>query len=98
MSVEEETKIQVQELSRQHRNCFPAAPAAMKLCIVVAKNSLNDEKTHRAINTSLFKRLDFINEQLYEVKLAKAETEHREPIIVGFFILQYAQLRVLELY
>ena len=59
---------------------------------------LNDEKTRGAINTKLFKRLDHINDQLYEVELAKAEIDHREPIIVGFFILQYAQLRMLELY
>ena len=59
---------------------------------------LNDEKTHGAINTKLFKRLDHINDQLFEVELAKAEIEHREPIIFGFFILQYAKLRLLELY
>ena len=61
-------------------------------------NYLSDEKTHGAINTKFFKRLDHINDQLYEVELAKAETEYREPIIVGFFILQYAKLRMLELY
>ena len=38
-----------------------------------------------------------ITDQLYEVELVKSETEHREPIIVGFFILQYAKLRMLEL-
>ena len=59
---------------------------------------LNDEKTHGAINTKLFKRLDHTNDQLCEVELTKAEIEHREPIIVGFFILQYAKLRMLELY
>ena len=59
---------------------------------------LNDEKTHGAINTKLFKRLDHINDQLYEVKFGKAEIEHREPKIVGFFILQQAKLRMLELY
>ena len=42
--------------------------------------------------------MDHINDQLYEVELAKAEIEHSEPIIVGFFILQYAKLRMLELY
>ena len=63
----------------------------------VTKN-LNDEKRHGAIHTKLFKRLDHINDQLYEVELAKAEFEHREPIIVGFFILRYAKLRMLELY
>ena len=59
---------------------------------------LNDEETLGRINTKLLKRLDHINDQLYEVELAKAEIEHREPIYVGFFILQYAKLRMLELY
>ena len=35
---------------------------------------------------------------MYEVKLPKAQIEHKNPIIVGFFILQYAKLRMLELY
>ena len=55
---------------------------------------LNDEKTHSAINTKFFKRLNFITDQLYEVELVKSQTEHREPIIVGFFVLQYAKLNV----
>ena len=59
---------------------------------------LSDEKTHGAINTKLFKQLDHINYQLFEVELATADIEHRDPIIVGFFILQYAKLRMLELY
>ena len=59
---------------------------------------LSDERTHGAVNTKFFKRLDHINDQLYEVELTKAEIEHREPIILGFFIHQYAKLRMLELY
>ena len=59
---------------------------------------LNDEKTHGAINIKFFKCLDHIKDQLYEVELAKAEIEYREPIIVGFFVLQHAKLRMLELY
>ena len=59
---------------------------------------LNDEKTHSAINSKLFKRLYHITDQLYEVELVKPEIEHREPINVGFFILQYSKLRRLELY
>ena len=46
---------------------------------------LTDEKTPAAINTKFFKRLDHINDQLYEVESAKAEIEHREPNNVGFF-------------
>ena len=52
---------------------------------------LNDEKTHKAINRKMFKRLNNVSKEIYE-------NEHREPIIVGFFILQYAKLRMLELY
>ena len=59
---------------------------------------LSDEKTHEAINTKLFESLNHINEQLYQVEMAKAEIEHRETIVVGFFELQYAKLRMLELY
>ena len=59
---------------------------------------LSDEKTHAAINSKLFKRIDLLSNSLYEVELAKAEIEHKEPIIVGFFILQNAKLRMLELY
>ena len=63
-----------------------------------ATKYLTDEKTHSAINSKMFKRLNHIADQLYEVEFVKSETEHREPIIVGFFILQYAKLRMLELY
>ena len=63
----------------------------------VTKN-LNDEKTHSAINSKMFKRLNHITDQLYEVELVNSEIEHREAIIVRFFILQYAKLRMLELY
>ena len=59
---------------------------------------LSDEKTHSAINIKLFKKLEHMNNSLHEVELAKAEIEHKEPIIVGFFILQYAKLRMMEVY
>ena len=59
---------------------------------------LADEKTHAAIFSKLFKKLDLVNNSLYEVEPAKAQSEHKELIIVGIFILQYAKLRMLELY
>ena len=59
---------------------------------------LSDEKTHSAINDKMFKRLNHNTDQLYGVELVKPEIEHREPIIVGFFILQNAKQRMLELY
>ena len=59
---------------------------------------LTDEKTHAAINSKLFKKLDHVSNSFYEVELAKARIEHKEPIIVWFLILQYAKLRMVELY
>ena len=59
---------------------------------------LNDEKTHKAINNRLFRRLNSVSTDIYDVELVKSTVEHCEPIIVGFFILQYAKLRKLELY
>ena len=59
---------------------------------------LNDQKTLKAIKEPLFKRLNTVEKDLYEVELLKSTIEHREPIIVGFFILQYAKLRMLELF
>ena len=59
---------------------------------------LIDEKTHAAIKSKLFKKLDHMTNSLSEVETAKAQIEQKEPIIVGFFILQYAKLGRLELY
>ena len=58
---------------------------------------LTDEKTHSAISSKMFNRLNHITDQLSGVELLKPEIEHREPIIDGFFILQYAKRRMLEL-
>ena len=59
---------------------------------------LTDKKTHVANNSKLFKKLHHVNNSLYEVELAKAHIEHKEPIIFQFFSLEYAKLRNLELY
>ena len=49
---------------------------------------LTDEKTHSANNSKKFEQLNHITDQLYEVEHVKSEIEHREPIIVEFFISQ----------
>ena len=59
---------------------------------------MNDEKTHKAINEPLFKRLNNVQKDLNDIELLKSFIEHKEPIKVGFFILQYAKVRMLELY
>ena len=60
-------------------------------------NYLTGGKTHRAIISKMFKRLNHITDQLFEVELVKSKIEHREPIFVRFFVLQYEKLRMLEL-
>ena len=100
--------------SRQQGDDNPTSSVVAETMILLAQSSygyqimdrsrhtvtkyLNDEKTHSATNSKTFKRLNHITDQLYEVELLKSKIEHREPIIVGFFILQYAKLRMLKLY
>ena len=61
---------------------------------------MTNKKAHSAINSKVkvFKHLNHITDQLYKVELVKPEIEHREPIIIGFFILQNAKQGMLELY
>ena len=59
---------------------------------------LTDEKNHSAINSKMFKRPNHKTDQLYEVELVKSEIEHREPMILEFFIFYCEKLRMLELY
>ena len=49
------------------------------------------------VNDKMFRKFNELPNELYEVELGKSIVEHKEPIIVGFFILQYAKLVMLEL-
>ena len=46
----------------------------------ITKN-LNDEKTHMTINEPLFKKMNTVEKDMYEMELLKSTLEHREPII-----------------
>ena len=50
------------------------------------------------VNNCMFKRLHHLPRKIFEVELGKRKIEHKEPIIVGFFLLQYAKLILLPLY
>ena len=52
----------------------------------------------RLVNNCMFKRFHNLPEDIFEVEMGRRKIEHKEPIIVGFFILQYAKLIMLELY
>ena len=45
----------------------------------------------------MFERVGHFNDHFYQVELAIFEIQHKVPKIAGFFILQYANLRILEL-
>ena len=91
------TKIQTQVSLQKQANSSYGKRIMDRSQHTPTKN-LSDEKTHAAINSKLFKNLDQKNDSLYEVELAKAQIEHNEPIIVGLFTLQYANLLMLELH
>ena len=59
---------------------------------------LSDEKAHKAINSKFFKKLNHLNDNLYEIQSVMADIEHKEPILVGFFIEEFAKLRMFDLY
>ena len=50
------------------------------------KKYLSDKKTHAAINSKLFEKLDHLNIAIYKVQNAKAQFQHEEPIFVVFFL------------
>ena len=58
----------------------------------------NKEKAVKMINSSNFKNLDIITNSVYEVEMYKNQIKMDNPIQIGFFILQYAKLRMLEFY
>ena len=48
------------------------------------------------INNRFFKTMNELPEQIYEVEMSKSRIDNKEPINVGFFILQYAKLTMLQ--
>ena len=59
-----------------------------------------ENETSFKVNDPLFRKLDCLDseEQYYEVEMAKKKIKLDLPIQLGYFILQYAKLRMLEFY
>ena len=51
----------------------------------------------KLLNERNFKNLNVLPSAFYEVDMVKSEVNHKEPIINGFFILQFAELTMLQL-
>lgn len=58
----------------------------------------DERKVSTLINSPFFRQLDPIDVNTYEVQSAKKRINLNLPIQVGFFVYQYAKLRMLEFY
>ena len=58
----------------------------------------SDVEASAKVNTHLFRKLENITEDTYEVQSCKREIKLNLPIQVGFFMYQYAKLRMLQFY
>ena len=54
--------------------------------------------TSLLINNKRFRQLDVVSEDAYEVTSNKARVTYDLPLHIGFFVYQYAKLRMLEFY
>ena len=54
--------------------------------------------TSSCINNKRFRQLDVVDEDAYEVTSSKARVTYDLPLHIGFFVYQYAKLRMLQFY
>ena len=54
--------------------------------------------TSLLINNKRFRQLDVVTDDAYEVKASKARLTYDLPLHIGFFVYQYAKLRMLQFY
>ena len=62
------------------------------------KYLMDRSKVCKFINSNTFKNMNKLGEELYEVETYKSRITVDTPLQIGFFILQYAKLRMLEFY
>ena len=58
----------------------------------------SDAEASRKVNTPLFRQLENITEDTYQVESCKKSIKLNLPIQVGFFVYQYAKLHMLQFY
>ena len=54
--------------------------------------------TSALINNKRFRQLDVVTDDAYEIELKKQVVKYTLPLHIGFFVYQYAKLRMLQLY
>ncbi|KAK2158323.1 hypothetical protein NP493_1808g00002 [Ridgeia piscesae] len=50
------------------------------------------------INNRRFRQLDVVDEDVYEIEMNKRSVSYSLPLHIGFFVYQYAKLRMLQFY
>ena len=50
------------------------------------------------VNDRRFRQLDIVVDDTYEIEMNKKTVKYSLPVHVGFFVLQYAKMRMLQLY
>ena len=58
----------------------------------------NEVGTSSHINNKRFRQLDVVAEDAYEITSSKARVTYDLPLHIGFFVYQYAKLRMLQFY
>ena len=54
--------------------------------------------TSALINNTRFRQLDVVTENAYEIEMNKSVVKYTLPLHIGFFVYQYAKLRMLQFY
>ena len=58
----------------------------------------NEVGTSACVNNKRFRQLDVVTDDAYEITSSKARLTYDLPLHIGFFVYQYAKLRMLEFY
>ena len=58
----------------------------------------DSHKANQKIRSPLFRSLEMLNEDFYEIEKSKAKIKLDLPNQIGFFVFQYAKLRMLQFY
>ena len=61
-------------------------------------NYCTERAASRMVNDKRFRRLDIVIDDAYEIEMSKRTVAYTLPIHVGFFVLQYAKMRMLQFY
>ena len=55
-------------------------------------------RTSTLINNKRFRQLEVVTDNAYEVEMSKRVVKYTLPLHIGFFVYQYAKLRMLQFY